>query len=132
MIAARYSNGLTYTCHDWPKLDLDAMKLDGLEDLRVDPFRLHFLAHGKPIRHFMRRGKQVSVAAVAATKEGEEVPGKDIYCYVLETELWKIFVFDSGAMAILKDWDEGSAWFSSPKPLPETPAKVNGGKTKAK
>lgn len=127
MIDARYKNGLTYTCHDWEKLDFETFKLEGLEDLRVDPFRLHFIAHGTPVRHFLRRGKQVAIKALAAAKEGEEVPTKDIYCYVLETTLWKIFVFSNGGLAILRDWDERSAWFDSPKNLPEKTAD-NGGK----
>ena len=127
MIDARYKNGLTYTCHEWEKLDFDAFKLEGLEDLRVDPFRLHFIAHGTPIKHFLRRGKQVAIKAIAEAKNGAEVPCRDTFCYVLETNLWKIFVFSNGGMAILREWDEASAWFNSPKPLPEKPAE-NGGK----
>lgn len=118
MIHARYENGLDYTCHDWSKIDLSAFKIEGLADLRVDPFRLHFVAHGKPIRHFLRNGLQVSIKAAGEAKEGEEVPSAKIHCYVLETDLWKIFVFSNGSMAILKDWDAGSAWFCEPKPLP--------------
>jgi hypothetical protein len=130
MISARYKNGLCYTCHEWDKLDLSAMPLnDGLDNLRVDPFTLHFIAHGLPIRQFMRNGLQTTIGAIEAAKESGEVPAKHIYCYVLETTLWKIFVFSNGGMAILRDWDPTSVWFKAPLPLPD-PALPNGGKAK--
>lgn len=128
MIEARYKNGVTYTCHKWEELDLAAMPLnDGLDNLRVDPFTLHFIAHGKPLRHFMRNGLKVNVGAIVSDKDGNVTPTAKIYCYVLETTLWKIFVFSNGGLCILRDWDPTSVWFRTPEPLP-TPAEPNGGK----
>jgi hypothetical protein len=130
MIEARYKNGVVYTCHEWDKFDLAAMPLnEGLDNLRVDPFTLHFIAHGKPLRHFMRNGLKVNVGAIASDKEGKVLPASKIYCYVLETSLWKIFVFSNGGISVLRDWDPTSVWFSAPVPLPD-PALPNGGKAK--
>ena len=130
MIEARYNNGAFYSCHEWEKLDLAAMPLDdNLISLRVDPFTLHLKSHGKPLRHFMRNTLKFSAGAAGSVREGEIAPASKTYCYVLETTLWKIFVFSNGGLSILRDWDPTSVFFKAPEPLP-FPAEPNGGKAK--
>jgi hypothetical protein len=113
MIDARYANGMHYTCHEWHKIDFGAFVLDGLSSLRVDPFTWNEAAHGKPLQHCCRRGKKMSVASGQPNPNPED-PAQVVSCYILDCEKVKVFVFDSGGVAILTEYDPSSFWFSSP------------------
>ncbi len=113
MIDVRYENGMHYTCHDFSKIDFNAFILEGVAQLRVDPFIWHEGLYGKLKRHCVRRGKDLSVKS---DKSGQVTVEdlKETACYILECENTNIFIFENGGVAMLKNYDPSSVWFCRP------------------
>jgi hypothetical protein len=101
MLQAKYRNGRDYHAGTFWQVNLRQFVVHDLVELRVGTFVWDKWVHGYPLFHFLRN------AISGEPRHGDK-------CYILVTDLWKIFVYSDGRYELRRDWVPNHAIYHEP------------------